>query len=100
MTDVIVRATATRWASDDHPGWIDIEVIDANGQNHRVVEKVPVISSADEFTSSTAYPVELWVEATADEVMGDRVAIKFGSSVETVAGLSKLTVAAEDVRWL
>lgn len=99
MTDVIVRATATRWEADDFPGWIEVVVVDADGHEHLVVEKVPVLSTGNEFTAATNYPVELWMRATMDAIDEERVTITFASNVETVDGISTLNVSADDVRW-
>lgn len=99
MSAVIVRATATRWESDDFPGWMEVVIVDADGQEHRVIEKVPVLSM-DKFTSATNFPVELWIRGTMDAIDGERVAIAFAYGVETVDGASKLNVWADNVRWL
>ena len=37
-----VRATATRWLSDDFPGFVEIVFADARGVRHTIHEKVPV----------------------------------------------------------
>ena len=45
MADAIVRAQALRWVSDDQPGWIEVGLVDADGQEHRIIDKVPVLTS-------------------------------------------------------
>lgn len=45
MTDVIVRATARGWASGSFPGGLEVSIVDAAGQEHRIVEKVPVLTT-------------------------------------------------------
>jgi hypothetical protein len=41
---VKLRALAVRWHSDDFPGWVEVFVRDAHGQDHRIVEKAGGIS--------------------------------------------------------
>ena len=43
--DVRIRGMAIRWESDDFPGWIAVAIRDANGQEHLIVEKVPVLTT-------------------------------------------------------
>lgn len=99
VTDVIVRATALGWASDEFPGWLEAEVVDANGQAHRIVEKVPVLTT-DEFTIATPLPTESWIIADMQHVDVGQVDITFRYSTKTRGGLKSLTLKADDVRWL
>jgi hypothetical protein len=34
------------WHSDEFPGWIEVSVRDARGQDHRIVDKVPALTLA------------------------------------------------------
>lgn len=99
MTDVIVRATAIKWAGDDFPCWRELRVVDFAGHVHRIVEKVPVLTSR-EFTAATSLPTELWIAADMEGIEGDRVGITLKSGVETTDGLVSLTVGADDVHRL
>jgi hypothetical protein len=65
MVDVIVRATATRWAADEFPGWVEASVLDARGKKHRIVEKVPVLTSL-RVTAESPFPFEFWIAAEVD----------------------------------
>lgn len=98
MTDVMVRVTALRWAADDFPGWIEVSIVDADQQEHRVLEKVPVLTT-DSITADTPFPVTVWIPAVVDGVGDSRVTLTFSSGVETVDGLSKLAVSSDDVQW-
>lgn len=99
MTDVIVRATARGWASDSFPGGLEVSLVDAAGQEHRIVEKVPVLTTHED-TIATPQPTERWIAADMEHVDGDRVGITFTYGTETRSGLKSLTVKADDVRWL
>lgn len=99
MTDVIVRGKATRWFADDQPGWIEVSLIDADGREHRIIEKVPVLTSLA-VTAASSFPLELWIRADADQVDGPRVHVTFAAAVETTAGLTGVDTCAEDVVWL
>jgi hypothetical protein len=99
MADAIVRATALRWVSDDQPGVIEVGIVDSDGQQHRIIEKVPVLSNR-EFTSASAFPAEVWIRADTGTVAGARVHVTLSHSVETTEGVTGLSVATNDVKWL
>src|SRR5688572_30503148 len=44
-----------RFVSDDQPGFIECGLIDAYGEQHLFVEKVPVLTTED-LSSSSSYP--------------------------------------------
>ncbi|MEQ7129345.1 hypothetical protein ABN034_33110 [Actinopolymorpha sp. B11F2] len=99
MADAIVRAKALRWISDDQPGVIEVSIVDSDGREHRIIEKVPVLTSR-EFTSASAFPADLWIRADTGTIEGERVQVFFAYSVETTEGLIGLAVATADVKWL
>lgn len=99
VTDVIVRATALRWASDSLPGSLEVSIVDAAGQKHRIVEKVSVLTIR-EVTSAVPLPTELWIPAEMEHIDGGRVGIIFKHGTETRSGLKRLLLEADDVRWL
>ena len=99
MVEVIVRATATRWESDWFPGWVEASVLDARGQEHRIIEKVPVLTSA-EITADSPFPFEFWIDAEMESINGEDVTVSFRHGIETIDGLGSLTVLAADVKWL
>ena len=96
---VQVSATATRWADDHVPGWIEAVIRGADGRDHRVVEKVPILTALD-LRADSDYPVELWLSATATVVDGDEVRVVLDHGVETVDGRRELVVPATDVIWV
>lgn len=99
MADAIVRATAVRWVSDDQPGAIEVGIVDSDGQEHRIIEKVPVLTHR-EITSASAFPADLWIKADAGTVECEHVEVTLAHSVETTEGLTELRVATKDVKWL
>jgi hypothetical protein len=99
MADAIVRAQAVRWVSDDQPGWIEVCVVDADGHEHRIVEKVPVLTSRG-VTASSAFPSEFWLRAHTGDVHDDRIQVTFAYAVETTEGRSGVQVSTADVKWL
>jgi len=98
VADAIVRASALRWVSDGQPGVVEVGMVDCDGQEHRVIEKVPVLTTWS-LTSASAFPAELWIRADTASIEGDRVEVTFAYSVETAEGLTGLSVPAKDVKW-
>lgn len=98
MADAIIRAQAIRWVDDGFPGWIEVKVIDAAGRDHRIVDKVPILTTLD-IRSDTRFPTELWIGAEATDVEGDHVSVRL-KWVDTQEGLNDLVIATTDVRWL
>lgn len=99
MANATVRATALRWISDDQPGFIQVGIVDGEGREHHIIEKVPVLTT-DVLTSASAFPAEVWVRADASNVDSGRAEVMFANSVETTEGLTGLSVAGKDVKWL
>ena len=98
MADAIVRAQAIRWVDDSFPGWIEVQVIDAAGRDHRIVDKVPIFTTLD-IRADTSFPTELWIGADTTEVDGDLVTARL-KWVDTRERLNELVIATTDVRWL
>lgn len=44
-----------RFVDEHQPGWVECEFVDIEGRIHKVVEKIPVVTSADLWRDS-AYP--------------------------------------------
>ena len=92
-----VRATATRWLSDDFPGFVEIVFADARGVRHTIHEKVPVLGCV-ELTSSTAYPQEIWIEASVLNDNEGVLTVHLAHSVESVDGRSDFDSPRRSVR--
>ena len=50
-----VRVDITGFVDDGQPGWVECKLIDAQGQEHYFIEKVPVVSLED-LEASSSYP--------------------------------------------
>lgn len=96
---VILRAVALRWHDDAFPGWVEVAITDSRRNQHRIVEKAPVLSSLA-MTSESAFPFELWLGAEMKGIDGDDIRVAFQHDVATVDGLTELVVSAGDVVWL
>lgn len=99
MTHVIIRAMAVRWAADEFPGWIEVDLVDAVGRSHRLVEKVPVLTSAN-ITAVSAFPLEMWLQAEFERMEGDAVVVRLVEGVATTEGLDMISMEVDAVRWL
>ncbi|NHA70080.1 hypothetical protein [Phycicoccus flavus] len=99
MADAIIRAQVLRWVSDAQPGWIEVGLVDADGQKHRIVEKAPVLTSRT-ITAESEFPAEFWLRADTGQVTDKRVEVTFAHAVETIEGLPGVHMRVADVRWL
>ena len=100
MANVRVRATATRWESNDQPGWVEASVLDARRKEHRIVEKEPVLfTPPEQATADSPFPFEFWLAAEIKSVDGEDVSVSLSHGVETVDGEWCLTMSAADVIW-
>jgi hypothetical protein len=50
-----VRVKICRYADDSQPGWVECELVDALGQEHTFVEKVPVVRKGH-LDASSSFP--------------------------------------------
>jgi hypothetical protein len=51
-----VTCEIVRWTADEFPGWVEVELLDADGIRWSFIDKAPIFS-ADPLTSATSYPV-------------------------------------------
>jgi hypothetical protein len=93
---VKLRAAAVRWHSDDFPGWIEVSVRDAFGQDHRIIEKVPVITMLD-IRAESNFPIVFWIEAEIESVDGGSAVVMLPYAMETTEGKRSLAVLPADV---
>jgi hypothetical protein len=66
-----LRCRAVRWVSDDFPGWVEVEFVDAFGRAHRIVDKWPIFGFDDEVGPTTSYPIDGWIQCRV--IGGERV---------------------------
>jgi len=71
-----VRVTIVGYVDDAQPGWVECILIDANGVDGSIIEKVPVVS-VDDLNANSVYPqfgvieceiVDKWVDHQGREV--------------------------------
>lgn len=61
---LFLRATATGWVDDEpHPGLVSVEIVDADGVVHRLLEKCSAIDAG--LGPRTRYPVEVSIACAA-----------------------------------
>ena len=99
MTQVIVAATAVQRMSDEAPGRIEAEVVDAAGRAHRLVITVPERPSRAA-TASTDVPFRLGLRAEYVRMEGRTVEVRFADGVTTTEGLGGVCLDPDIVHWL
>ena|SRR5690242_578179 len=52
-----IAGTATRWVDDAFPGWVQVQVAEADGTLATLVDKADVFDSRGRLTPETRYPV-------------------------------------------
>ncbi len=99
----VVKVQIVRWVDACFPGFVACELIDVHGRCWEFIEKVPVVS-CDDLWSSTHYPqpgiiacevVSRRVDEFGCEVVSIDTAQPWG--VESVEGRTEFEVAAEMV---
>lgn len=93
----------TRFADEYQPGLVECELLDAHGERHLFVEKVPVVTQAN-LRSSSSYPqpgsITCLVEAEWEDEQGRllaRVSTEDPFHVESETGKSSFVVFASQV---
>ena len=103
-----------RYVRDDFPGWVECEFADAQGCQHRIIDKVPMFTT-EPLDSNSKYPREgqLYCEVLArwtDDNGRDLVRVTTAGPlpVESAAGLTEFVVPAveltdltnEEIKWV
>ncbi|MEU7801430.1 hypothetical protein AB0J14_10880 [Micromonospora arborensis] len=60
------------------------------------MEKAPVLSPQN-ITADVAFPIELWIEAAADDIAGEEVVVMLSHGVEAMGGRISLVLSSADV---
>jgi hypothetical protein len=50
-----IRVSIVRFVDAHQPGWVECRLIDATGQHHVFIEKVPIVS-LEQLSTDTVYP--------------------------------------------
>lgn len=89
----------TRWVDDAFPGWIEVQLVTADGRSQRIIEKVPVLTAAA-ISATSAFPQELWVRGTSIRVDDESVEVTLGYGAVADDDSATLTFSPADVVWL
>ena len=104
MSDVAVSIAITRFVSEDYPGLVECELLDAFGKNHFFIEKIPVVS-LENLWDDSEYPrsgiiacevEERWVDASGIEFA--RINTERPWAVDSTDGAAVFTVLASQLR--
>lgn len=93
------QAFALRWADTSFPGWLEVEFEDAVGHLHRVIEKVPVLTSGQAPVDAT-FPFELRLRGSSDEASEDAITVTLAYGMSTSDGLKTLRLPSHSVEPL
>jgi len=93
----ILKIKIVRFVDENQPGWVEGEFCDAQGQCHKVIDKIPVIADTDlwadsEYPASGSIGCEI-LERFRDEG-GQELARITTRGIESTAGLTEFTVFA------
>jgi hypothetical protein len=96
MYDIAVRIL--RFVDGSFPGWVESELVDANGRRHIFIEKVPVVTLEDSRADSEC-PVPGIIRCEilrkySDENGRELVCVSTAKpwSIESTEGLSEFTI--------
>jgi hypothetical protein len=93
----LVECVAVRWVSDDEPGWVEVQLTDADGAVWIMVDKEPVFGD-ESLTSDADYPRPLLLACdvvSAPSAGVAEVALRHG--VESSEGASRFVVPSASV---
>ena len=92
------------FVDDDQPGWVRSEFVDALGQRHALVDKVPIFS-LESLDGSSTYPTQgavacavlaRWQDSDGKELARISTAIPY--HVESTDGLSEFVVLSTQLQ--
>jgi hypothetical protein len=99
-----VSVQITRYVDDHFPGFVECVLVDALGETHAFVEKVPVVSS-ESLSAASTYPCNGEIECEVFRQWQDeaglafsivRIEIRWG--VESTSGETEFTVSSSQLR--
>jgi len=94
-----IKAVALRGVSDEpQPGLVEIAIIDAFGNEPRIIDKNAVVGPADQtLMPDSTYPVEFAIEADAELDGEGKARVTLPWFMETTTGETRLTLSNADV---
>jgi len=93
---VAIRCEATRWLSDDFPGFLEVVLTDAYGVRHTIHDKAPVFST-DNWSAESVYPATIWVEADIVNSRPGVVSVRLAWFLEDEDGCAVFDVASDTI---
>ena len=88
--------TALRWVSDEpQPGLLEFSVTDANGHDHRILEKD--ILTPSPLTRDAPFPLKVRIEAETHEATDGNVTITLPWHMQTTTGETELTLSEDQL---
>jgi len=98
MPSVVIQIT--RFVDESFPGFVECKLIDAKGETHIFIDKVPVVS-LDALWSSSAYPCAGNIRCTVETEFKDesgrtlvRIDTEYPDHVESTSGDTHFVVAS------
>ncbi|WP_431955589.1 hypothetical protein [Nocardia lijiangensis] len=71
-----VKGMAVRWVSDDQPGVIEVELTDAEGIVHTLVDKWPIFGGAEDLGPDSVYPLPVDIDVDIiEQVVGGNTVV-------------------------
>lgn len=90
----LVRATATRWVSDEPiPGIVEVQFVQHDGSLVTIHEKCAVAVIDRDLSKATSYPVEVLVPAEIIAVSTPACAVRLLHGMEDTSGHADFTVS-------
>lgn len=98
-----LKVKITRFISSDQPGFVECQFTDAWNKHYTIVEKIPVLTVED-LDGNSNYPLDGIVACNITGELEDTDGRKLVSidtkmpwAIETIQGLTKFDILAEDV---
>jgi len=96
----VLTVLVVRFVDGSFPGWVECELIDAEGHRHRFVDKVPMLMNG-EYDAESKYPtpdtlrcevLERYQDENGRELV--RVSTARPDAIESTVGIAEFTVPA------
>jgi hypothetical protein len=105
----LLSVQIVRWVDDHFPGFVACEFVDAWKHVHKLIDKVPMVTT-DDLDATSVYPqegsirctvLERWRELRSPQ-LGElvRVYIGYPDNMETTEGSREFVVQSSHVTWI
>jgi len=95
----------TRFVDDHFPGFVECTLVDAQGQAHAFIEKVPVVTK-EHLWSDSKYPCAGFIDCEIESEFSDatgrllaRINTESPCAIESTNGETKFVVLASQLNW-